>query len=322
MVIAAGLNPAVDLRYGNWRGFDLSGADLRGFNFTGADLTGARFDNARIAGAIFDHSIYDPASLRKAVDYEEFLRHPNFRGFDKRALLKNHWLFDGLSSEHIEHLAASSVGKSVPRAASIWAKGEPGSSLVAICQGSVKISVPSVDGHDAVLNVLGKGSIIGEIALLDGHPRTADATALTDCELFVIERRDFLPLMRKEPEIALKMIELLCARLRRSTEQAPIAIPPPLSIPGPMAPSTSASGGGIGEPTASAAPTAVQQSVVRLAFDADRNKLYSAWRALAKLADLCGHIAVSIKGEAPHGLDKSELENGVYEPLREVDLIK
>src|SRR5262249_6891239 len=62
-------------RYGNWRGFDLSGADLRGFNFTGADLTGARFDNAFIAGAVFDHAIYDPASLRKAADYEEFLRH-------------------------------------------------------------------------------------------------------------------------------------------------------------------------------------------------------------------------------------------------------
>jgi hypothetical protein len=240
-------------------------------------------------------------------------------------MLKNHWLFNGLSSEHIEHLAASSVGKSVPRAASIWAKGEPGSSLVAICQGTVKISVPSVDGHDAVLNVLGKGSIIGEIALLDGHPRTADATALTDCELFVIERRDFLPLMRKEPEIPLKMIELLCARLRRSTEQAPIAVPSPASIPGPVAPSTSGSGGPIGEPTgAPALPRAPTpgQPVVQLAFDADRSKLHSAWQALASLADLCGHVAVSVKGEAPQGLDKSQLENDVYEPLREAGLIK
>jgi Pentapeptide repeats (8 copies) len=74
MVIAAGLDPAADLRYGKWRGFDLSGADLRGFDFTGADLTGARFNNAFIAGAIFDHAIYDPTSLRKAADYKEFLR--------------------------------------------------------------------------------------------------------------------------------------------------------------------------------------------------------------------------------------------------------
>jgi hypothetical protein len=208
MVIAAGLDPAVDLRYGDWRGFDLSGADLRGFNFTGADLTGARFDNAFIAGAIFDQSIYDPTLLRKAADYEEFLRHTNLLGFDKRALLKNHWLFNGLSSRHIDHLAACSVGKSVPRAASIWAKGDPGSSLIAICEGTVKISVPSVDGHDAVLNLIGKGEILGEIALLDGRPRTADA-------------------------------------VRRTTEQAiPIAIPSLPSVSGPTAPSTSDSGGG------------------------------------------------------------------------------
>jgi CRP/FNR family transcriptional regulator, cyclic AMP receptor protein len=83
--------------------------------------------------------------------------------------------------------------------------------------GNGEDQLPSVDGKDAVFNVLAKGAIIGEIALLDGKPRTADATAVTDCELFVIERRDFLPLMREEPEIALKIIETLCSRLRRTT---------------------------------------------------------------------------------------------------------
>ena len=71
-----------------------------------------------------------------------------------------------------------------------------------------------------MFNVLGEGAIVGEITLLDGKPRTADATAVTDCELFVIERRDFLPLMREEPEIALKIIEILCSKLRRTTQQA------------------------------------------------------------------------------------------------------
>src|SRR5262249_27374294 len=112
------------------------------------------------------------------------------------------------------------VGRSVERATSIFAKGDPGSSLFAICRGTVKISVPSVDGHDAVFNLIGKGDIFGEIALLDGRPRTADAVAITDCELFIIERRDFLPLVREEPDIALKLIEILCARLRHTTEQA------------------------------------------------------------------------------------------------------
>ena len=145
---------------------------------------------------------------------------PHFRDADRRELLQNNYLFSKLSPKHIERLTACVVGKPVARATSIFAKGDPGSSLFAICRGTVKISIPSVDGHDAVFNLMGKGDIFGEIALLDGRPRTADAIAITDCELFVIERRDFLPLLREEPEIALKMIEILCARVRRTTEQA------------------------------------------------------------------------------------------------------
>jgi hypothetical protein len=60
---------------------------------------------------------------------------------------------------------------------------------------------------------------------------------------------------------------------------------------------------------------------VQFSFDADRNKLYAAWQALANLADLCGKLTVSVKGEPPQNLDKSKLENGVYEPLREANLI-
>jgi hypothetical protein len=312
---------------------------LRGFNFTGADLTGARFDNAFIAGAIFDHAIYDPTSLRKATDYEDLLRHTTAekKASSGRELLQNNYLFSKLSPKHIDRLATCVVAKSVARGTSIFSKGDPGSSLLAICRGTMKISVPSVDGNDAVFNLIGEGEIFGEIALLDGRPRTADAVAVTDCELFVIERQDFLPLMREEPEIALKMIEILCARLRRTPEQAdggfimlpgtsPTAVPLSPPVSGLIAPPTSGSGGRLSEPTGvpapPSAPTAAERSVVQLAFDTDRNKLYSAWQALANLADLCGHIAVSVKGEAPRGLDMSKLENGVYQPLREADLIE
>jgi hypothetical protein len=81
-------------------------------------------------------------------------------------------------------------------------------------------------------------------------------------------------------------------------------------------------GGGIQEPQPSGgAPTAPQPTTVQFSFDADRNKLYAAWQALANLADLCGKLTVSVTGEAPQNLDKSKLENGVYEPLREANLI-
>jgi len=144
---------------------------------------------------------------------------PTLRDADKRAVLQNHYLFSKLCAKHIDRLAACIVGKSVRRGTSIFAKGDPGSSLFAISQGTVKIIVPSADGHDTEFNRIDKGDIFGEIALLDGRPRTADAVAITDCELFVIERRDFLPLIREEPEIALKLIEILCVRLRQTTEQ-------------------------------------------------------------------------------------------------------
>jgi CRP/FNR family transcriptional regulator, cyclic AMP receptor protein len=64
------------------------------------------------------------------------------------------------------------------------------------------------------------GDIFGEIALLDGRPRSADAFAVTNCDLLAIERRDFLPLLREEPDIGLHMINILCDRLRRTTAQA------------------------------------------------------------------------------------------------------
>jgi CRP-like cAMP-binding protein len=64
--------------------------------------------------------------------------------------------------------------------------------MFAICKGTVKIGIASVDGHAAIFQLLRKGDIFGEIAILDGNPRSADAVATTDCELLVIERRRFL----------------------------------------------------------------------------------------------------------------------------------
>jgi CRP/FNR family transcriptional regulator, cyclic AMP receptor protein len=146
---------------------------------------------------------------------------PPHRGADKkRAILRDHYLFGKLTRQQIDRLTACMVTKTVKRGTNIFAKGDPGTSLYAIGEGTVKISVSTLDGKDAVFNVFRKGAIFGEIALLDGNPRTAAATAEADCELFVIERRDFLPLLREEPDIALRIIEILCSRLRRTTEQA------------------------------------------------------------------------------------------------------
>jgi len=146
-------------------------------------------------------------------------RHPTAHAPDKLALLRNHSLFGRLPPAAIEHLGSYMKRRTLPRGAAIFAKGDPGTGLMGVLAGSVKISVPSADGRDIVLNIIHEGEVFGEIALLDGRPRTADATAMTDCELMVIERRDFIPFVRSQPDLAIKIIETLCARLRQTSEQ-------------------------------------------------------------------------------------------------------
>lgn len=94
-----------------------------------------------------------------------------------------------------------------------------GTNLYAVCAGAVRVSAPSDQGKDAVFNLIVPGEIFGEIAFLDGGPRTADAVMIESGELMVIERRDFLPLPHDYPELALRLLEILCRRLRHTSEQ-------------------------------------------------------------------------------------------------------
>jgi CRP/FNR family cyclic AMP-dependent transcriptional regulator len=141
------------------------------------------------------------------------------RAFDKREILRTHPIFGGLGPELLDRLSSHAIRQTVKRGTEIFTRGDPGTSLLAVCSGTVKISAPSPGGRGAVFNLIAHGAIFGEIALLDGLPRTADATAITDCELMVIERRDFVPLLHERPEVALRLIEVLCGRLRHTTEQ-------------------------------------------------------------------------------------------------------
>jgi len=138
---------------------------------------------------------------------------------DKLGILRRHSLFGQLPPAALGHLSSYMKRRSLPRGAVIFTKGDPGTGLMGVLAGAVKISVASADGRDIVLTIMHEGDIFGEIALLDGHPRTADATAMTDCELMVIERRDFIPFLRSQPDLAIQIIEILCSRLRRTTEQ-------------------------------------------------------------------------------------------------------
>ena len=143
-----------------------------------------------------------------------------FSAAAKVAALRWHSLFRELPLKHIEWLSIYASTRAYPRGATIFSKGDPGTSLFAVCTGTVRIGVASRDGREAVFNLIRQGEVFGEIALFDGRPRTATETAMTDCELMAIDRGNFVSLLENQPEIALKLIGVLCTRLRHTSEQA------------------------------------------------------------------------------------------------------
>jgi CRP/FNR family cyclic AMP-dependent transcriptional regulator len=137
----------------------------------------------------------------------------------KLSVLRKHPYFADLEPDAFDQLCRYAKHTTLKRGATIASKGDPGTSLFAVISGTVKISVSSPDGRNAILNLIGPGEIFGEVALLDGLSRTADAIANTNCELFIIDRRDFIPFVRSQPALAMKFIELLCTRLRWTSDQ-------------------------------------------------------------------------------------------------------
>src|SRR5436305_4800585 len=137
----------------------------------------------------------------------------------KLSVLRKHPIFCELDGDAFEQLCRYAKHTTPKRGATIFSKGDPGNSLIAVISGTVKISISSPDGRTAILNLIGPGEIFGEVAVLDGQARTADATANTNCEIFVIDRREFLPFVRSQPALAMKFIELLCTRLRWTSDQ-------------------------------------------------------------------------------------------------------
>jgi len=134
-------------------------------------------------------------------------------------LLADTQLFGNLAPDDLAACAARFREVHFEKGELLFGRGDPGTSLYLLADGQVRLATATAGGRELSFQVAVTGDIFGEIALLDGGARTADAFALTNCELMVIDRRDFVPLVSQHPEIALKLIEILCRRIRRTSEQ-------------------------------------------------------------------------------------------------------
>ena len=136
-----------------------------------------------------------------------------------RQIMSRHNLFSALSASELDQLLIHARLETYRARQEIFHKGSPGLGMLAVLKGNVRISSIGPDGDQVILNLINEGEVFGEIALLDGKERTADASAATDCELLLIDRRDFVPLLRANPDLAARLLSVLCNRLRRTTEQ-------------------------------------------------------------------------------------------------------
>jgi CRP/FNR family cyclic AMP-dependent transcriptional regulator len=138
---------------------------------------------------------------------------------EKRQIFERHFLLGKLSPEEIDKLLTYSRVERYPAGEEIFAKGSPGNSLMIVLRGRVRISSISLAGKEIVLNIIDVGELVGEIATLDGGERSGDAVAMTECELLVLTRRDFMPFLENHVDICLMLIRILCQRLRHTSEQ-------------------------------------------------------------------------------------------------------
>jgi CRP/FNR family cyclic AMP-dependent transcriptional regulator len=133
-------------------------------------------------------------------------------------LLRLHPFFTALSLPDAQELLKRTHSRHVPAGQILFQEGDAGDGLYGILTGRVAFTVDSASGKGLILNVLGPGEFFGEIALLDGKGRTATAAARDACHLLFIGRSEFMAFFAQRPEAMSRIIELLCARLRRSTE--------------------------------------------------------------------------------------------------------
>lgn len=123
-----------------------------------------------------------------------------------------------LQKEDLRALASRGRARSYPAGATIFREGAPGDSLHIIIEGAVRVSVVSPSGVEATIALLGPGEFVGDLALLDGKPRSASAIASQRTKTLIVTRESFRRWLSRRPKAALALLETLSQRVRTTDE--------------------------------------------------------------------------------------------------------
>jgi CRP-like cAMP-binding protein len=132
--------------------------------------------------------------------------------------LRNTLLFRGLDDEAAEALSATLTESKLRRTEVLFSEGDAGDRLYIITNGKLKLGRSSGDGRENLLAILGPGQMFGELSLFDPGPRSATATAVTDCTLRSLSHDDLGTWLDSRPEVARALLAQLAGRLRRAND--------------------------------------------------------------------------------------------------------
>ena len=127
-------------------------------------------------------------------------------------------LFASLDDEAASELRSLLSDKTVPQNTRLFRQGDKGNAMYLIESGRVRISIRDHDEHEVTLAELAQGDFFGEMSIIDGRQRSADAQVIEDAQLAILSRDAFLSFVRTNPDVALKMLSALTDRLRRTDE--------------------------------------------------------------------------------------------------------
>jgi CRP-like cAMP-binding protein len=145
-------------------------------------------------------------------------------------ILKTNPMFADLSTDELQRISSLCHSQRLGGGEMLFRKGEPGDTLFGVRCGQIRIETGTSDGSRLTLKFIGPGDLFGEVAVFDGQSRTADAAAGEPSELFVLRREDFLAHLEREPRVAIKIIQLLCRRIRSQSERMEESVLQPLPV--------------------------------------------------------------------------------------------
>lgn len=137
---------------------------------------------------------------------------------DMLAILQRVSLFRQMPQPYLQHIARVALHHPFTAGELLCSKGDVGVTMFVLVRGQAEVVGVDEEGREVLLAILNEGDVFGELSLIDGQGRSADVVALSDGEMLVLRRSDFLPLLERMPQLIWELLLTITKRLRETDE--------------------------------------------------------------------------------------------------------